>query len=353
MRALLTSFCIALMLPFDAPAQGISSRLDDDYFLNGEKTLKAFAKASEMGLQSTVRFIRNEKVFILGTAVDARGYVVTKASEFESGEPFQAETPSGERLSAHLVSQDKTEDIALIKIPPNKVTAVEWKDTNAVFLGEWMAAPGKEGKEIRAGVISAKRRKITRRGGVIGIDLDPNDDAEELGVGIYRVHPGSPAKKVNMASGDLIVAVQDEKMYSVRQLGDMVSKYDAGDTLKFTVERGGENISVWATLEHRSRIFDKNDRNQQMSGVTSVRKAGFSDTIQTDLPLEPSEMGSPLLDIFGNVVGMNIAKADRVTTFALPSELVRRVVKELMPPTSGLKKTVPADEVQKDIEQKL
>lgn len=354
MKTFFASLILVSLFSSGLPAQAEKSRLDDEYFLNGKETLKAFSKASETALRSTVRFIRNEKVFILGTAVDSNGYVVTKASEFESGEPFQAESPSGERLSAHIVSTDKAEDIALVKIPPGKVDPVEWKESESIFMGQWMVGTGKEGKAIRVGVMSAKRRKIERRGGVLGIGLDENDDAEELGVGITSVHPDSPAKKVNMMDGDLIVAIEDEKIYSRRQLGEIVASYDPGDTIKFTIERGDESISLWATLEHRSRIFDPLDRNQRMSGETSVRKAGFSEVIQTDLPLEPRDMGSPLLDIFGNVIGLNIAKADRVTTFALPSELVRRVIAELMPQKNGLKKTIPADELlQQETEQKL
>jgi len=344
---------IAAAVPSIGFGQAITSRLDNEYFLNGRETLKAFSKASEAGLRSTVRFIQNEKVFILGTVIDQRGYVVTKASEFDKIENFQAESQSGERLAAHVVAKNKTEDIALVKIPPGKVPPVVWKETDSVFLGQWMAGPGNEGKEIRVGVMSAQRRKIERRGGVLGIDIDVNDDAEELGVGITGVHPKSPAEKVGMRDGDLIVSIEDDKVFSRRQLVEIVSGYDPGDTIKFTLERGDENVSVWATLDHRSKIFDPLDRNQRMSGDTSVRKAGFSEVIQTDLPLEPVDMGSPLLDIFGNVVGLNIAKADRVTTFALPSELVQTIVKELMPKKNGPKKSVPADELKPDTEQKL
>ena len=130
-------------------------------------------------------------------------------------------------------------------------------------------------------------------------------------------------------------AIEDEKVHSRRELGEIIQKKDAGDTLKITIERGDENISLWATLEHRGKIFDPLDRNQRMSGKTSVRKAGFTEIIQTDVPLEPEAMGSPLVDLFGNVVGVNIAKADRVTTFALPAELVITVSQKLIAAEPG------------------
>jgi serine protease Do len=42
--------------------------------------------------------------------------------------------------------------------------------------------------------------------------------------------------------------------------------------------------------------------------------------LQHDLPLKPRDMGSPLLDLNGNCIGLNIARVDRVTTFALPAD---------------------------------
>ncbi len=328
-----------------ADAQVIENKpLDAKYFVNGEETLKAFATPREAALRSTVQFVRNERVFILGTVIDERGYIVTKASEFESGEPFQIETPSGERFEGKILSIDKAEDLALAKIPADKVAPVTWQETGGLLHGQWITAPGWRGKDLRVGVVSATRRKIERRGGVLGIGLDPNDDAEELGVGIDEVFKDGPAAKIGLVKGDLIVAIEDEKIRSRTDLSERVSSHDAGENLKLTIERGEENITLWATLEHYSKIFDPFDRNQQMSGSTSVRKAGFSDVIQTDLAIEPEGMGSPLVDLFGNVLGINIAKYDRVTTFSLPSELVRKVVADLIPAQPApVKRSVPAE----------
>lgn len=347
-RILVIAACLAAVhrgAP-DARAQLVENKpLDEDYFLNGKETLKAFAAAAEAGLRSTVLFVRNERVFVLGTVVDERGYIVTKASEFESGEPFQIETPSGERFDGEIIDKDPTDDIALARIPSGKVPPVTWQETGGLLLGQWVASPGWRAKELRVGIVSAKRRKIERRGGVLGIGLDPNDDAEELGVGIDEVFRNGPAAKVGLLKGDLVVAIEDEKIHSRKDLAETVAAHDPGDTLKLTIERGEENITLWATLEHRSKVFDPFDRNQQMSGHTSVRKAGFSDIIQTDLPLEPEGMGSPLVDIFGNVLGINIAKFDRVTTYSLPSELVRKVIADLIPAQSApVKRSVPAED---------
>ncbi len=39
--------------------------------------------------------------------------------------------------------------------------------------------------------------------------------------------------------------------------------------------------------------------------------------------------GGPVVDLSGNVVGINIARADRVATYAVPAEAVKAFVQKL------------------------
>jgi S1-C subfamily serine protease len=50
--------------------------------------------------------------------------------------------------------------------------------------------------------------------------------------------------------------------------------------------------------------------------------SGFDRVIQHDTVLDPDECGGPVLDIAGRVVGLNIARAGRVVSYALPASLV-------------------------------
>ena len=84
-----------------------------------------------------------------------------------------------------------------------------------------------------------------------------------------------------------------------------------------------------------SNVFDMLDRNQRMSGLTSKRKAGFSDVLQHEIPLSPTAMGGPLMNLKGLAIGVNIARSDRVTTFALPSLLVKETVEKLKAQNQG------------------
>jgi hypothetical protein len=45
--------------------------------------------------------------------------------------------------------------------------------------------------------------------------------------------------------------------------------------------------------------------------------------------LKPTEVGGPLVDLDGKVVGVNIARAGRVMTFAVPSAVVQSLLSDL------------------------
>jgi serine protease Do len=51
--------------------------------------------------------------------------------------------------------------------------------------------------------------------------------------------------------------------------------------------------------------------------------------LQHDTDLFPHQCGGPLFDISGNAVGLNIARAARITSYAIPANAVLRVFEEL------------------------
>ena len=68
-----------------------------------------------------------------------------------------------------------------------------------------------------------------------------------------------------------------------------------------------------------------------MGGPLSLRNNGFPDVIQHDTVLKPSDCGSPVVDLDGKVIGINIARAGRTESYAIPADVVKKVVEELKP----------------------
>ena len=61
----------------------------------------------------------------------------------------------------------------------------------------------------------------------------------------------SPADKAGLKPGDIIVEVNGEKITSKTLLSDLIQKYNAGDTVKLKIRRGGQVIVIPVTLEER------------------------------------------------------------------------------------------------------
>jgi len=66
--------------------------------------------------------------------------------------------------------------------------------------------------------------------------------------GQVAVQPGSPAAKAGLQPGDLITAVNGQHVSSVNQFIATIANYSPGDTVTFTVHRGGNTQQIKVTL---------------------------------------------------------------------------------------------------------
>ena len=99
-----------------------------------------------------------------------------------------------------------------------------------------------------------------------------------------------------------------------------------GESVRLTIERPTDS-SEMDTLEMNAGIRDfgvlrETENDSKVNGPRNVRLSGFDRVIQHDTVLDPEECGGPVLDTSGNVVGLNIARAGRVVSYALPASLV-------------------------------
>ena len=61
----------------------------------------------------------------------------------------------------------------------------------------------------------------------------------------------------------------------------------------------------------------------------STRRGGFPVILQHDSGVAPENCGGPLVDLDGKVVGINIARAGRTESYALPAEAVKGLIEGL------------------------
>ena len=301
---------------------------------NGEETLAAFSPVTKLGEVSVLQIVSGEEVVALGTVVSPLGYIVTKESELP--ESPHVRLPNGQVAEGRILATDAALDLALMFVPGAKLVSVRWGRTPGLRKGDWVVSPGQEGRSW-VGVISAERRAIKRVGGAMGVSLGPEYGARG-GVLIVGVVADSPADRAGLEAGDVVLMVDNRVVRSRQALIEMVQAHDPGEEVDLRIARGKTSIDVSVSLAFYS-IFDGLDRNQVMSGETSDRRNGFPEVIQHVIPLSPNSMGSPLLNIRGETVGINIARADRVTTFAIPAERVMASVRSMI---ESLREAAPA-----------
>ncbi|MBE3556647.1 MAG: trypsin-like peptidase domain-containing protein [Firmicutes bacterium] len=102
-----------------------------------------------------------------GFVFDRNGYIATNEHVVEGAQKVVIVLPSGEQIDAEVVGSDQPSDLAVLKIPANKVkTVTQWGDSDAVKAGEPAIAIGNplglqfQGS-VTAGVVSAPKREMT------------------------------------------------------------------------------------------------------------------------------------------------------------------------------------------------
>jgi S1-C subfamily serine protease len=94
----------------------------------------------------------------------------------------------------------------------------------------------------RLGVELADASQINREGALI-LNVLPNSPAAKAGL-----RPTRRSSSGKLSLGDIIVAVDDDKVKSVNDLYDALERHQAGDTVALNVVRDGQQTEVKATL---------------------------------------------------------------------------------------------------------
>ena len=293
--------------------------------LNGSSVQNAFGSSKEVAIQATVRLLRNNKLIALGSIVHPSGYIITKASSCVGAR--EAETFDGEKYSLKIKKRYEETDLAIYKLDTDKNSfqVINWDLDCNTSEGSWVLAAHSNLEEIRIGVTSGLPRKIGREGGVMGVLLT-TDTSKVKGVKISEVVPQAAAYRAGLQEGDIITEVDNRRVKNQDSLIKIIGKKDPGDVVRIKVSRKAEIKKFLVTLGHRSVTFDLFNRNLRMSGPVSKRKDNFEMIIQHDLPIGKESMGGPLFNLDGKCIGINIARVDRVSTYALPAYLPSKVI---------------------------
>ena len=93
--------------------------------------------------------------------------------------------------------------------------------------------------------------------GITYLGVEDAQTAAQLGVNAYGVYvvevvKGGPAERAGLQSGDRIVSIDGTEIASKDDLGTLMQKHAAGDTLSITIARGGQMQTINVTLGEKN-----------------------------------------------------------------------------------------------------
>jgi len=329
-RRLAVLFILAAGLAQTALAQYRSDypALPRARYRSGQDVLDAFAPISKATRESVVELNVNENPVAFGTVVENTGLVLTKASEITPGK-LTCWLANGQEASAQLLGVDTDEDVALVRVNAQGLKAIQWA-TNKVMEGQWAITPALADTPQAVGIISALPHRIRPQRALIGITWDPTTTAPKIGT----IESGFGAEKAGVHPGDLIVSVDGAPVTNRDDVINLIRERREGEIVQIRFQREGLDFETGIKLKlpkpgDAGFDSDADRRESRLNGDLSARTQGFDRVIEHDTVLEPWQCGGPLVNLDGKAIGLNIARASRVATYALPAAMVEQVLAKL------------------------
>jgi serine protease Do len=297
-------------------------------FRNGEDTLRAFAPLSRAARNSVVKLNVDGETVALGAVVDAGGLTLTKASELRAGK-LTCWLASDKEVPAELLAVDEDEDVALVRVHAPGLKPVTWA-AGEVSLGQWAITTGIADTPHAVGIISALPRRIRPRWAAIGVTFDRSTPLPR----VAALMPGFNAEKVGVKPGDLLTAVNGAPVTNQEEVRRILREFGQGQTVKLRLEREGKSMDFEVVMKSPTAVdsvlgFNFQEGVEPLAGDVSERAQGFERAIEHDTVLQPWLCGGPLLNLDGKAIGLNIARAGRVTTYAIPASLAQHILQTL------------------------
>ena len=305
--------------------------LDSAYRTTGTAVVAAFETQRQVLQTSSAVILDGRKEIGYGVVISADGHILTKASEILDVKTLAVTVDQTKYETVKLLTVDPTWDVALLKIEASGLVPVVYAPTSAVPQGTWVVANGattRTARRLLAGIVSAKIREISPSGGAaLGVVLNGKSKVLE----VDAVNEKSGATEAGLQKGDVILSIEGKKLKKIEDIAEIIKDRKAGSTVKMTYRRKGAEITVDVRLAARGEMFtDQMNRNDQMSGEFSPRRSGFPRVMQHDILGSRSVVGGPVLDLDGRCIGMNIARANRAESFAIPVEDLQELAGRLM-----------------------
>lgn len=301
---------------------------------------------------SVIRIMEGTHEVAAGLIVDADGWAVTKASLIGSRQQWSCRvffTRDGKMIVKGRVAATSAEyDLALLKLDGRGWPVARWASKRPVvgtfvstILG-WTAGPlqfaivGAEACPEFARALEIPQIPISVQSNAAGVPTVTGAGWSTAEFDAYRelFEPGDVVTHLNGIATPTFAdfgRVMDHLHYAPEANGEGVDYNTpvpgsfAGDWVSVGIRRGAVKSTVRIPRIHSTTMSAL----EWHSHPLSLRRESFPTVFAHDYSLRPEECGGPVVDLAGNVVGLNIARADATRTLAIPADVLQTIIKEL------------------------
>ncbi len=285
---------------------------------NHQQVRSAFRDVVAQARKSTVRVFSAGNQVALGTIVDAAGLIVTKASEVKGSNTLVCQLYDRRKRKAEVVATLAEHDLALLRIEADRLVPVNWYTSQSPPVGSLLATPHLGREPLAVGVVSLAPFEVANDG-VLGVRLLNTAD----GPSVTDVIADSAADTAGLIDGDLVSHIDEQAVANSNDLVEVIRQRLPGESISLRVRRGSETLELRATLGRKADLDLENGNFQSfLGGALSDRRTGFRTVLQHDTFLLPEHCGGPVVDLEGRVIGINIARAERIASYALPAAVI-------------------------------
>jgi len=283
-------------------------------------TAEAFRKAVESLPPIVVEVLGDGKRRALGTIVSTDGYILTKASELYGS--ISCRLAEGRTLPAVTVGVSRQHDLALLKIDAAGLPQIRWR-RERLPVGSLVGAM-RYREPPAVSVMALTTHSVPGAPGyLVGGKVNEVKD----GVEVEELWLGSPLRK-----RDVIVHVEGRPTPNLKAFEQVTKRHSSGrgwgvpsvipgDPIRVGVRRDGKDLELRFPLHAEAVI----------GGYSSVspRSCAFPSVFDTDAIITWDTCGGPVVDRFGEVVGITIALATKERVYIIPAAVARKVYDQL------------------------
>jgi len=281
--------------------------------------------------KSTVRVWAGRQRVAYGTVIGDGHKILTKWSEVapEQGELFVT-ADGGDGIPVKVSGVYEDEDLAILETTGPALTPVTWSHETP-NLGAFLAATQPDGRPAGFGVVSVLERDLRDTDKAI-LGIKGELDYKGKGVQIKELSANSGAAAAGLKPGDVILKMGERPISGILELKNSISGLNPGATVTLLVKTGDGERKFDVVLGNQPKLPNlPNNRLQlmdHMGGEISRVRDSFGHAIQTDMRPQPDQIGGPVVDLKGRVIGITIARAGRTNTYVMPSAAVESLLKK-------------------------